>query len=210
MRIKRKLSILNAIARLSLGHHIVSLGHHIASQRRWAFSPASLVTALLCGCLASCGGGGGGSDFIGAAVVSVQTTPSTIDTGDRMLVTSELFEVHENGILLKYRFPSGLEYVLDSASLVVAGNDDETAIDPSVNSQEDGQTYVVFFLRASQFGDEGRGTVSLQLKGVDRVVSGTVEVDADVNDPLIDDGAEFEVADPEFEAEDSTGVAVEG
>lgn len=174
---------------------------------------SSVCTATFFCCalalLSSCGGGGGGGDdFVGAGLVTVRSSPSTIDTGDRMLVTAEVSDLHENGILLKFRYPAGLDYVLDSAELLPQGTDNPSDIGPAVNAQQDGETFLVFFLQRSQFGSEERGTVSFQLEGIDRVQSGEIEVDADVNDPLVDDSAEFDPESPEFGAEDATSVSV--
>lgn len=165
-----------------------------------------LSTLVLFAC-SSCGsGGGGGDDFIGAANLSVRTSPSTIDTGDRTQVTIDVRDVHENGILLKVRIPAGLAYVPSSAFLVL--NDDEIDIGPDKNVADNNRRYLVFFLDDSEFDEDGAGVVKFQLVGNDSVADGEIEVDADVNDPLVNDNNEFDIEAPEFGAEDSTGITV--
>lgn len=157
--------------------------------------------------LSSCGGGGGGGDsFIGAARVSINVSPSTIDTGDRMEVVVRITDVHPNGILLKFRYPSGLSYVPNSALLLV--NDEEVDIGPQKNQTKDNSSYLVYFLSQAQFDEDYRGEVVFQLAGVKSFSEGEVEVDADVNDPLINDDDEFVLDSPEFGAEDAAGVRV--
>ena len=159
--------------------------------------------------LLSCGGGGGGDDsFVGAANVSIRVTPSEIDTGDRMLVTVNISDVHPNGIILKIRYPRGLAYVPDSATLAV--NEAEFDIGPSVDTADDRVNYLVFFLSQDSFSTNLTGEITLQLEGSARVSEGLVEVDADVDDPLIDNTVEFDIENPEFGAEDLAIVEVRG
>jgi hypothetical protein len=79
-----------------------------------------------------------------------------------------------------------------------------------VNEQKDNTRYLVFFLDQDLFGDDGRGTLTFQLKGSDKLTEGRIEVDADVNDPLVNDNNEFSVSNPEFGAEDDVTVDVTG
>jgi hypothetical protein len=174
----------------------------------------SLATAL-----AGCGGGGGGGssdegDFVGAANVSIHTTPGRIDTGDRTETSIELSNVHENGIALKIRYPEGLRYVPGSAFLLI--DKKEIDISPTVNATAKGEneTFLVFYLSQSQFKRSGQkytgqsGTVVLQLEGQDSVVDGEIEVDPDVDDPAEDNSTEFNIDTPEFVAEDSAAISV--
>ncbi len=173
----------------------------------------TLVGLGVAACLAllSCGGGGGGGDsdsFVGAANVSIRVNPSDIDTGDRMLVSMDISEVHPIGIILKVRYPRCLSYVLNSATLTV--DESEVDIGPAVNSADDRVNYLVFFLSQSSFNADRKGKISFQLEGNARVSEGQVEVDADVDDPLIDNTVEFDIENPEFGAEDSAMVEVRG
>ena len=152
------------------------------------------------------GGGGGGGEFVGAAVVSVTTSPSRIDVGGRTRTTSDISEVHENGIALKFRFPKGLSFVRDSAMLEVDGQ--EYGVDPDFAESSGAFKYVVFFLSNDSFGRHGYGRVSFELRGEDTVENGYIEVDADVDDPLIDNASEFSVDDPEFSAESDAYIEV--
>ena len=170
-----------------------------------ALMASALCSVLLTGCGGG-GGGGGGDNFIGAANLRVKASPKKIDTGDRTQITIEVSEVNEAGILLKVKFPKGLSYVLSSAFLNVDSN--EIDIGPDKNLTKDNDTYLVFFLTKADFGSEAQGSVTFQLVGNSVVSEGQIEVDADVNDPLVDDNTEFNVDTPEFGAEDSTDIEV--
>lgn len=160
------------------------------------------------------GGGGGGDDFVGAATVTISTSPNRIDTGDQTLVSTRISEINDRGIALKFKFPSGLRYVPNSASL--DANDNEQDIDPAfeATSSRDNDNYLVFFLTQSQFQPSGRdyngepGTLTIRLEGTSGVRDGLVEVDPDVDDPDINNSAEFDVNEPEFTAEDAASIEV--
>jgi len=171
----------------------------------------SLFFALIVAdCLVACGGGGGGggSDFIGAAQVNIQASPTRIDTADRMLVQAQVDEVNESGISLKFKFPFGMAYVSGSASLVADAQ--SLDITPTVNVAENNFRYVVFYLDQDTFGKGKNGRVEFFLEGVSRVIEGKLEVDADVDNPLINNDVEFDAKNPDFAAEDSVVVNVEG
>lgn len=172
--------------------------------------PFNIRNLIVIGCifaLANCGGGGGGGGgFIGAAQVSLSASPTTIDSGDRMLVRAQISRVHENGILLKFRYPDALTYVLDSAILTVNGKEIDAS--PSTNAAKDGDIYLVYFFSQGIFDEDFQGEFSMQLEGTSALNSGTLEVDSDVDDPLIDDSVEFDIENPEFVPEDSVSVRV--
>lgn len=175
-----------------------------------------LLTCATLSSLTACGSGGGGGDddFVGAANVSIEARPSHIDSGDRTKVMIGINEVHQNGIALKVRFPDGLRYVTESASLNAA--DRNIIVEPTVNasSKEGGDVYLVFYLSQSLFrlaGEEYRGeagTLSLQLEGRSTVKDGKIQVDADVDDPAEDNSVEFDINNPEFAAEDQSTINV--
>lgn len=175
------------------------------------------VTALFVSSFSSCGGGGGGGgDFIGAAVVSLQAEPQRIDTGDRMLVTTHVAEVHPQGIALKFKYPVGLGYVPNTAQLEF--NKTIVKITPTVDvaSDQDNAVYLVFYLSQAQFTRPGSsyngesGTVTFQLEGIEGFKDGSLEVDPDVDDPAEDNASEFKIDNPEFAAEDQLDVTVVG
>lgn len=160
--------------------------------------------------LFNCGGGSGDGDtFVGAGRVSLQTQPSTIDVGDRTLVSASISNVNDDGIMVKFRIPAGLVYVLNTAFLEV--DDREIDIGPDVNVEVDSENfvYIVFFLSQSIFGEQNRGVLTLQLEGVDSVGNGQVAVDIDVDDPLINNPGEFDAQSPEFQVEDEVDIKVE-
>lgn len=170
---------------------------------RKEFLALVMLTLISCG-----GGGGGGDDFIGAAVVELEASPTIIDTADRMLVKARLSEVNENGVALKFRFPPGLSYVNSSSSLTA----DEKALDisPTVNQEEGNFRFLVYYIKQSSFGPDKRGTVEFLLEGVSRVIQGELQVDVDVDNPLISNDKEFDSKNPDFAAEDYVEVKVEG
>jgi hypothetical protein len=172
---------------------------------------ATLLPIVGCG---GGGGGGGGDEFVGAANVSINSSPQQIDSGDRTRVSIELSDVHENGIAVKVRFPSGLRYVPSSSFLMVGER--EIDISPTVNATDDteDQTYLVFYLTQSQFRRSNQeyngesGTLLIQLEGRKTVVDGEIEVDPDVDDPAEDNTIEFDLASPEFVSEASASITV--
>ena len=166
-----------------------------------------ITLALLALTLPACGSGGGGGDsFIGAATVNVRTSPNRIDTGDRTLVNIDVSDMHEDGILLKVRFPSALAYVPGTAFLEINGN--ETDISPDKNVADSNRRFLVFFLDRSDIDENQTGKVIFQLVGNNTVSEGNIEVDADVNDSLIADEDEFSASSPEFGEESSASIEV--
>lgn len=161
--------------------------------------------------LSGCSGGGGGDDFIGAADVSINASPNRIDSQDRTRVRVSISRVTSEGILLKIRYPRGLTYAPSTSTLVVS--EDEFNIEPSINTEIEGDVYLVYFLSSSLFNvqsdDEGdSGELTLELIGVSTVNDGSIEVDADVDDPLVENTVEFDASNPAFEAESETSIEV--
>lgn len=176
-------------------------------------SPQRLILSLLLACspalLSSCGGGGGGGgDFIGAANVSIGVSPGKIDRGDRTRVRIDIDQPHSDGILLKVRFPADLAFVPNSADLTVDG--DDSRVTPAINQVAGNDVYLVFFLGHSQFGEDERGYMEFELEAIESNKDAQIEVDADVDDPLIDNPGEFSVDNPEFEAEDADRIEISG
>ncbi len=189
---------------------------HEASMRSPVISlflRVATVTAACIGCGGG-GGGGGGGDFVGAANVDVRCSPERIDSGDRTQVNIELSNVHENGIAVKVRYPSGLRYVTGSSFLMVGEREIDVSPTVNVTSDEDDVTYLVFYLSQSQFRRSNQeysgesGTLLVQLEGRKTVVDGEIEVDPDVDDPAEDNATEFDLANPEFISESSASISV--
>lgn len=169
-----------------------------------SFSISKLLLGLgLCVTLQGCGSGGGGDDedFGGAARLEFRVGPTTIDTGDRVRVEAKLSEIHDDGVLLKFSYPTSLSYVADSATLDI--DDDETSIVPVANVEADNDMYLVFSLPQTLFDDELRGTVSVELQALKTTDRATVGVDADV-----DSTTTFNPQNPEYAAEDEVDVEV--
>ena len=183
---------------------------------------AYLTNALLA-CLATtttltgCGGGGGSDDsstFSGAATVSLDLTPSTIDSGDETLIKTWVGDVHQNGIALKFKFPSGLSYVFESATLTVGEKEVDIKPRNNVVTADERSTFLVFYLSQRLFRQDSEeyngepGLVQLRLVGKSLVNDGLVQVDADVDDPNVADTIEFNVSKPEFVAADQQSITV--
>ncbi|MCO6430954.1 MAG: hypothetical protein J5J00_08845 [Deltaproteobacteria bacterium] len=174
---------------------------------------AIFFTAFTGGCILAtslfgCGGGGGGSNFAGAALVRISAQPRTIDVGDQTQIRITISDVHQNGIALKIRYPSDLEYVRNSAILQVEG--EEVDLAPAVNTSDGDDTFLVFFLSNDTFGKDDRGELFVELEGKAENEDAGVEVDADVDDPDIDNDSEFSVDMPEFSAEDEIFIFIAG
>ncbi len=168
-----------------------------------------LVVLGLAIALSSCGsggGGGGGDSFVGAAVVNVRNSPSKIDVGDRTQVKIQISSVHQDGIALKVRFPFGLVYVPSSSFMDING--DEKDMSPTVYREDDSVRYLVYYFTKKQFSDSDAGELVLELEGIEKVEKGKIEVDADVDDPLISNDVEFSLDNPEFGAEDEASITV--
>lgn len=165
---------------------------------------ALIAAPLLSGC--GGGGGGGGDDFIGAAQLSMTASPRRIDTGDRTEVRIDISRLHPNGIALKIRFPAGLDYVTSSSVLEV----DDTDIDvtPSINQEKASDVYLVYYISPEQIEEEATGVLLFELEGKKELKEGSIEVDADVDDPEIDNATEFDIDKPQFGAEQEVTIEV--
>lgn len=170
---------------------------------------AVVLGLLVITCIIGCGSGSGGDDeedFIGAAIISIRTSPTEVDTGDRTESTIDISEVDTNGIFLKVRFPEALAYVLNSAKIKV--DNVETPFPPSISTTIENENYLVFMMARSDIGDDNEATLTLQLEGVEAIEDALIEIDADIDDPLVDNSVEFDPDNPEFGAEDGADVTV--
>ena len=161
--------------------------------------------------LGACGGGGGGdSDYVGGAEVSISAQPATLDPGDWIQVSVRISKVHKNGIALKIRFPEALKYS-DSTSVLTVNNN-EFKLTPTVNASDGRYTYLVYFLSQDYFGQEGTDTGDLvfELKALESYDDGEIGVDVDVDDPTISNDSEFNVNDPEFYPDDAVQFRIRG
>jgi hypothetical protein len=165
-----------------------------------------VLASVLSLSLTGCGGGGGGGGFNGAARVSVQASPATIDAGDRTLIKTTISEVHPDGISVKYAYPAGFDYVFESA--VLKANGSESEVTPVFNGVKNDEVYLVFFFSSQTFGDSESGELSFELEANDDGTSGSIMVDADVDDSQIDNGSEFSIDEPQFQAESEANVRV--
>lgn len=181
-------------------------------QARIGYGLSVLLAAVAAlGVCTGCGGGGSGDDFIGAANVSISVSPNKIDTGDRAQVAVDIDRVHPNGISLKLRFPLGVEYVNDSTVLSV-GAEQHTSLNPTTIVDTGDAVYIVYYLPQILFGEKGEmpGLLTLEFEARAIVRNGQIEVDADVDNPNIDNATEFDPDNPEFADEDYANFEVTG
>jgi hypothetical protein len=167
------------------------------------------LIALFVSAVTSCGGGGGGSsnDFQGAARVFISASPIRIDTGDRMQVSIDISEIHPDGILLKIKFPLGLRYVQASSFFKIdAFTGDATPLANVIGAEDN--RFLVYSVKPSSFGEKERGKLHFELQGIGEVESGQIQVDPDVDNPLIPNSEEFNANSPDFSPEDGLGIAV--
>lgn len=161
--------------------------------------------------LVGCGGGGGGSDRIPfAAFVNLQVSPENIDTGNRMLVRVDIQEVHPDGVIIKVRYPRGLDYFRGTSLLRAGGK--VIDVDPTVNSRsrvtDEELDYLVFFFPRSLFDLNGLGTLLFELSAISAVETGLIEIDADINNRQVDDDNEFDLKNPDFSPDDTVDITV--
>jgi hypothetical protein len=154
---------------------------------------------------AACGGGGGGG-FEGAARVQLDVNKHSIDSGERTTVTTKLNDVDPLGIMLKFKYPAGINYVTGTALLKV--NDVVTAIAPTHNVLNESDNYLVFFISQSSLGSKARGDLIFELVGYETIENGEIAVDADLDDPNIANTVEFDAGDPNFTEEDVVTIEV--
>ena len=164
------------------------------------------VSILSCGL----GGGGGGGNELIAADVSISADPREIDSGDRVRITVFLSDVKEDGVLLKFRYSNKFAYVRNSSLLNVNGDDVKVspAAEDSVGPELNGETYLVYDLPHSAFGDEDNAEFQFVIEGVGKITNGDIEVDADFNDPHETISQKFSILSPEFEAKAFVEVTV--
>lgn len=167
------------------------------------------LSFFLLALLSSCGGSGNGDvDFVGAANVKLSVSPTAIDTGDRLRVRVNISDTNLNDLIIKIRYPDSLAYVPSSASIDY--QDDPEDATPSFNQTADGESYLVFFVSSENFEDFDEATLEVQLRALNDLKGGQLEVDADVDDPLISNNREFDINQPDFTAEDAVTIKVLG
>jgi hypothetical protein len=167
----------------------------------------TLIVSFLSLAFISCGGGSSDGAF-GASFVAIDADPSSIDVGDSTFVVVDLDELDSDGIFLKIRFPRGAEYLLNSSYIRVGGEDIPREPDLNFASETENYNYLVYYLSKELFDGSDEGSVSFELIGRSRVSNGEIEVDPDIDNPNIPNDTEFDMENPEFQAEDSTGIRV--
>ena len=167
--------------------------------------PAMMIMIML---VPACGGGGGGSSESGtAARVELSLDRHRIDTGERVTVVTEIRDVNALGVMVKFRFPKGLSYVLHSSYLTV--DDWRMDVGPSHYDVNGDYGYLVFFFSQAQFGESLKGELEFVLDGIGESEDDVVAVDADIDDPAVPDEDQFDPANPDFSEEDADAIRVD-
>lgn len=128
------------------------------------------------------------------------------------MVKVYLEDVHQDGILLKVRTPTELNYHSESAILTQAS--DFFRIRPIERGRgrvgdERNYNYLVFSLPRTLFDLENEAELTFEMTADGVVEEGLIEVDADINNPLIEDRDEFQFSNPDFTPEDFVEISVE-
>lgn len=170
----------------------------------------SLSVLVLSSCVGGGGGGGGGGDSLEPAEVIIDASPVKIDSGDRMRVTLDLYNIDEKGVLLKVRYPIQLDYIEGSSYLRVLG--EKVEINPAVNitTGNSGEefTYLVYDLPKTAFGEQNDATLGFILEGTSATTDGVIAVDPDFNDPSLTIDEKFSGTAPQFDPVQSFGIEV--
>ena len=140
------------------------------------------------------------------AQISLTVSPTIIDSGDRMDVYVTVSDLTQDDIAVKVRFPKQLSYVYDSSSLTI----NETIYDASPLSDDTDSTYryLVYYFNREDFEPQGEGVLYFSLDGESDVASGTIGIDSDFDDSQVDDRYEFDVANPQFDAQAEIQIRV--
>ena len=154
-----------------------------------------------------CGSSSDSVGFSGAGDVNISVEPTSIDVGDRLLVTVDIFTINDDGIFAKIKFPNSLSYVEGTALLTVSG--DESEIEPDIIADgEDDDTFLIFFLAESDFDITRQGELTFELQADDAVEDGRISVDIDGDDPTVLNINEFNAEDPAFQEEEGQSIEV--
>lgn len=170
-------------------------------KRVQSYKAAILLVALCTAC-----GGGGGDGTIEPAQVKIKVTPDVIDSGERTRVRLELYSFSDSKVIVKVRYPSGLNFVTDSAAYLVDNQDVE--IEPDVEAEGDSQDYLVFFVNTDELNNPDKLELLFQLRGVEDVTPSQIEVDIDLDDEDITNSEEFSVETPQFDVQESAYIQV--
>jgi hypothetical protein len=156
--------------------------------------------------LTSCGGGGGGGEFFGAAVVDLSANPDNMFVRDRTLITSNISEVNEAGIVFTLRYPKNLSYVLDTAKLKIGQTDVD--VGPVINQLQDGWVYLVFVFSSDTFSADRRGTFTAQLLAETATDEAQIELQPTIRQAGVPDSQQFDLNNPKFGTDTSVTVTI--
>lgn len=149
-------------------------------------------------------------EFYGAGQIDLSAEPQTIDTGDRLRVYVRIENAHPDGIILKLQYPAAFKYVQSSAKLQT--NRGQTEVGPSFDDPEDSTPeaarFLVFFLAAEDFDKTNSGVLTFELQAIRSLTEGEIGVDADVDDPAVENPGEFDIGNPQYQPEASVTVSV--
>jgi hypothetical protein len=167
------------------------------------------TTASITGSITGCGSGGSDSSaFGGTAFVSVSASPNLIDVGDQTFVKIEVGDISNESFFLKVRFPPSLSYIAGTSFIEVDGKDVRRDPERIFYNEDERKNYLIYFLEKAEIDNEKDTRVTLNLVGEERLSSGKIEVDPDIDNPNIPNNEEFDPANPQFGAETETDIEV--
>ncbi len=160
--------------------------------------------ALTCG--VACGSGGGGGGASEPAQVIITVSPEILDSGERTTVKVSLFDFSEEQVAIKVRYPAALDYVTESSTYVIEGQDVDAG--PDVEDSDETHDYLVFYFDTETLEGSDRLELFFKLRAAADVTPDDIEVDIDLDDPDIKNSEEFAVATPLFDAQDEAFIQV--
>jgi hypothetical protein len=158
---------------------------------------------VLCGC--GGGGGGGGGEEFGPASVSIRSEPGEGFIGDRFLITTEVWDINDDGVVLKFRFPDTLRYFHGSSYLRVG--DVTYDVGPIANDTAKHLGYLVFVFHGDVFPDH-QGTLTLELQAWSGTGKQKIELDPALLDTQVYDQQQFDIKHPLFGTNIDTQIEI--
>ena len=182
-------------------------------SRTIARSLALIATGIA---VASCGvgggGGGGGSDTSDnyPGYTDFQVERDSLDSGDLTNVTLTAYDINEDGIFIKFHYPSSLSFQYGSAMTYAGDAETWQASAPFDSATIGSDKYLVFSVARPPADQTNRVAISFTLRAISGDPSAYIEVDLDNNDPTVPDSKEFNSTDPQFSSDDRWNISIGG
>ncbi len=172
-----------------------------------------LIPVAIALTIASCGGGGGGggeSDTNYPGYTEFQVERDSLDSGDLTNVILMVHEVNNDGVFVKFHYPSSLRYQVGSAMMYSGDDESWTSTAPFDSASIESDKYLVFRISRPPQDQTNRVAIAFTVRAVSGDPSAFIEVELDNNDPTIADEQEFNSADPQFSSDDRWNISIGG